>query len=95
MSRGEGRAGVAHQRRLKSSEPKGPWEPLWCLPRGVWEEERSAVKRLGGLVVLDETGRAGGEKLRSEWKHHSEPCSGDGRGQRLRMRTEEEIWFCF
>ena len=29
-----------------------------------------------------------------EWKQHSEPCGGDGRGQRLRM-TEEQLLFCF
>ena len=45
-------------------------------------------------MVVDETGRAGGEKLRGEWKQHSEPCGGDGRGQRLRM-TEEQLLFCF
>lgn len=54
-SQGEEKARVAHQRGLKSSQPEGPRELLWCPPRGVWEEERPAVKRLGELVV-DETG---------------------------------------
>lgn len=30
-----------------------------------------------------------GEKLGGEWKQHSEPWRGGGRGQWLRVRTEE------